>query len=360
MIPSINPKLKFEYYPVKYLKFSLPLLGILAFFSFFFYFIFSGKSITNENDSVLIFAPLVLMFFLIGIGFLLNVQEKKLLKYNDILNNTAPVKKWLNTTNIINFKGMVYLMTDNENQKAEEGEFVVIQVSKNKRLKKAPLNLSYYYNTGYDKKLLLFEDGRNIFTGFKLERQEAREQLEKSIKYTPLLAAVGGIAPFIIVIILAFQINNMSKLSQFYTSSYKWSNTEAEIITSKIDETSIKRGKRTITGYKNVVKYRYSVNNNEYVSDLISFDYAPFSELSEAENMKSYLDFEKHIKIFYNSKNPKQSYIIPANLKVVNNSKTTLIYAAIIVTVLGIFLDIFLVFYIKKVKAKQLNLQKSV
>lgn len=360
MIPSINPKLKFEYYPVKYLKFSLPLLGILAFFSFFFYFIFSGKSITNENDSVLIFAPLVLMFFLIGIGFLLNVQEKKLLKYNDILNNTAPVKKWLNTTNIINFKGMVYLMTDNENQKAEEGEFVVIQVSKNKRLKKAPLNLSYYYNTGYDKKLLLFEDGRNIFTGFKLERQEAREQLEKSIKYTPLLAALGGIAPFIVVIVLAFQINNMTKLSQFYTSSYKWNSTEAEIITSKIEETPIKHGKQTVTGYRNVVKYKYSVNNIKYVSDLISFDYAPFSELSEAENMKSYLDFEKHIKIFYNSNNPKQSYIIPANLKTVNNSKTTLIYAAIIVTVLGIFLDIFLVFYIKKVKAKQLNLQKSV
>lgn len=360
MTPSINPKLKFEYYPVKYLKFSLPLLGILAFLSFFFYFIFSGKSISNENDIILITAPLILMIFLIAIGFLLKRQEQKLLLCNDILNNTQPVTKWLNTTNIMNFKGMVYLMTDREDQKAGEGDFVVVEVSKNKRLRKAPLSLSYYHNSNYDKKLLLFEDGKNIFTGYKLERQEAKEQLEKSIKYTPFLAAIGGIAPFIIVVVLLFQINNKSKLEKFYTSSYKWSSTEAEIITSKIDETTIKRGKQTITGYKNVVKYKYFVNNNEYVSDLISFDYTPYSELSSAETMKNYLDFEKHIKIFYNTKDPKQSYIIPANLKALNNSKNTLIYATIIVAILGVFLDIFLLFYIKKVKAKQLNLQKSV
>lgn len=360
MSQSINSKIKYEYYPIKYLRFFFPIAGVLAFLGFLFYIIFQNKPSTGVNSYTIILAPFALMVIFVGLGFLLNIQEKKLLKCSDILNHTTPLKKWLNSTNIINFKGSVYVMTDSETQNPGEGEFVVVEVSKNKRLPKAPIHLDYYFNVNYDSKLLIFDDGKNVFSGFKLEKNQAKQQLEKSIKLTPILAAVGGLIPLIITIFLFFQINNLTKLIDYYSSTLKWNTLQAEIVKSNIIETQIKKGKSTVTGYKNIVEYKYYVDNNEFFSNVISFDYSPYYSYEDADKLRNYLAYRKNINIFYNPSNPEQAYIIQPNIKAVINKKTTLIYVTIIAFILGIFLVVFLVFFIQRIKSKQLNLQKSV
>ncbi|HPN37242.1 MAG TPA: DUF3592 domain-containing protein [Melioribacteraceae bacterium] len=359
MKPLINPKLKYEYYGIKYLKYVFPILGVLAFLSFFTYFIFFSGSLPSEDKYVIIIAPFVLMILFLSLGFVIAKQEKKILITNDILNNTTPIKKWLNSTNIINFKGSVCYMTDTENDENKEGQFVVVEVSKNKRLKKLPIYLDYYFNSNYDNNLIMFDDGKNIFSGFILPKTEAKEQLDKSIKFAPILAGLGGLVPFIIVIVLFFQINNLTKLAKYYNSSLKWNVVEAQIIKSDIEEIQIKRDKRTIPGYNNVVKYQYSFQNINYTGETISFDYSPYTNFENAKSMQRFLSFGKSIPIFINPNLPNTSYIIPPNVKAVINKKNLLIYITAIVFLLGIILDVFLIFYIKKVKTKQLNLKKE-
>jgi hypothetical protein len=355
MSQNINSKIKLEYYALKYLKFFFPFIGVLTFFIFLFYFIFQN-SFSNSDDILVILAPFVIMIIFILLGFTLNKQGEKLLRINGLLNNYKPVIKYLHSTNILNFKGAVYLVNEDETGELKNGEFVVIEVSRNRKLHKSPVKVNYYFDTNFDEKLLIVDDGKNIFTGFKLEKAEAKQQLEKSIKIIPGLAAIGGITPGVVAIVLFFQIGELNKQINFYSSSLKWNNTQARILESNIVETPIKNNKRTSIGYNNVVKYIYSVNGTEYTSDIISLDYSPFFSYNDAAKLHNYFSNNKVINIKYNPLKPNQSYIIPPNLGYINNKKTTLIYVTVILFLIGVFLNIFLLFYIRKLKSKQLKL----
>jgi len=194
-----------EYNVLRYLRFFFPTIGGIAFFIVLFLYI---RNSTDYDLLILLFATFGIFLLFSGLPFLFKKNLSTIEEASLILYKNTPVTKTLNSTSIISGKGGVYYLTETDKEYSKDKIFVTLSTSKNKVPKKPPIEVSYYPSIETNSKIIIVDDGKNMFTGTRMEKEEARESLSRSIRFMPLIYLLVALIPIVLFFVLWNEINN--------------------------------------------------------------------------------------------------------------------------------------------------------
>ncbi len=356
MSSNIHPKLKTEYNSLKFMSFLFPILGGIFFIVALFFFI----SNHNDDDSlVLLIISFVVFLLFSGLPFLFRKNVQTIEEASTILFNHTPVKKTLNSTNILSFKGSIYYLTDLNTSDENNKTFISLFTSKNKVPKKPPIEVNAYFSETKSNKAILVDDGKNLFTGNLIDKTQARELLYKSIRFSPIIYTIVSIIIIILLIIVGLEINDRKIFEQHVIDSFKWNSVKGEVTSTGIQLVKIKRDKNTLDGYNAIVEYEYKVNNKTYKANTISLDYTASTDFAYTKQIINSYPINDSAEIFYNPHNPNESYLIKANLSAIQSRNHTMFITLIIVVFIFIVINIFAIYLVRKsIKKQKMLLEK--
>ncbi len=361
METKIHPKLKSELLAMKYLKIFFPVIGIIIFCVISFIFI---QQINSHNQPIsesllMLGAGFLGAALFIGLSFALRKQETTLQTANRILVNSKPEKKILNATNIISFKGGVYYLTDTIGENPKDAKFITIATSKNKVPQKPPVEINFYADLNIDKNIIIIEDAKNIFVGALKSKNVAKEELTKTIKYTPYLVGIGALIPVVLLFVFWHHISESKDFEKYVQASFKWKSVPGEIINSHIETIKIKRNKKYVDGFRANVKYAYSVDKRPFISEMVSLDYVATTDINDAKIILRQFPKNQAVNVFYDPHNYNVSYLLPANLAGIKSHNKVLFYTMVALIFVLIIVAVVLVFVLKRTNEKQLKLLNS-
>lgn len=356
MAANIHPKLKVEYNSLYFMRFLFPILGGVFFIVALFLFI---DNIKDDDSLILLIASFVVFLLFGGLPFLFKKNLQTIEEASTILNNCSPVKLSLNSTNALSFKGSVYYLNDSNDSDIKNSTFITLFTSKSKVPKKPPIEVDVYFSHNNSSKTIVVDDGKNLFTGNIMDIVQTRELLYRSIRFTPIIYLFISLVVITLLIVLGFEINNRKNFEQHVKDSYKWNSVAGKVLSTEIQLVKIKHDKTTLNGYNAVVKYEYIINNKTYKSDVISFDYTASTDFTYTKQIINLFPVNNSIPVFYNPHNPKESYLIKANLSAIQSTNQTMFIALIVVIFIFIGINFFAVFMGRRVIAKQKELLAS-
>jgi len=134
---------------------------------------------------------------------------------------------------------------------------------------------------------------------------------------------------------------------------------EGKILSTEIQLVKIKHDKNTVDGYNAVIEYEYIVNNKKYRSNTISFDYSASTDFNYTKRLISLFPINAYSPVFYNPHNPKESYLIKANICAIQTHYKTIFISLVVVVFIFIAINIFAIYMVRKTIAKQKELLAS-
>jgi len=126
-----------------------------------------------------------------------------------------------------------------------------------------------------------------------------------------LIFIFGGyiIASIIVVILILYGVYQSFQDDWLYKSSQKWQKAEGKIL--KKDIIQELDGQKKIVGYSPYILYEYTIDNERYVSKVITLFYDSLVQETheEAKNILRSLGHLREVDVYINPKNPEQSYL---------------------------------------------------